>query len=455
MMKSKKMAVCFILLGSAIGVSAVAVSALGTFNLGFVDALDNEYGVAITKDNNIALAASYGNATGNVKTNNGNDVALSFANAKSAENAVAMLNSTGGIKNTSLIKGIESITVEFSGSLSVQFSSDMVEYTTPEALTSGVKFALAKTFDYFELIANSETTVNSITIKHSCSSRFALDEDKIVEAEEFLLDTRRRSVDAQAHGGAYALGFDDCGQGMYFRYYAFEAGNRDVTVTYSTGSAGSYHTLFVNGNNYRVNYSQNTGWFGDTKTTADVTIEDVAFVQGWNELYLIKNGNSGDNPSYGGWAQVDYITIEGSQRRVDASDFDMTSNVYNLEGEAAKWHWANSSQRPNNWGGKFSLGFGLGEMNADNDGVEFNVKIAETGTYAIRPVNGGNKSLKVSIDSATAVAYDFGAYTEWDDPVMAANNICQVQLTAGTHSINIIRNGSWFTFDKLVLEKVS
>ena len=455
MTHNKKMTLSFLLLGSAVAVSAVVISALGNHGYNFAFALPNDWGIVVSKDNNVALTSDYSNVTGNVKTNHDNNVGLSFTNAKSATNAVATLSSTGAIENTTLIKGIQSITVDFTGSLSVVFSSDTVEFTTPEALTSGTVFSLAKTFDYFKLTAGAETTINEIVIKHACESRFTLDEDKIIEAEEFLLNTKHRSNDSNAHGGAYALAIDDCGQGMYFRYYAFEAGNRDVTVTYSTGKAGSYHTLFVNGHNYNVVYSQNTGWFGDSHVSADVTIQDVPFVLGWNELYLIKNGTGSDNPEYGGYAQVDYITVEGSQRRVDLSDFDMTSYVYNLEGEAAKWHWDSKSQRPNNWGSNFSLGYGLGEMNADNDGVEFNVKIAEAGTYALRPVNGGNKSLRVSIDSAAAVAYDFGAYTEWNDPVMAAANVCQVELTAGTHSINIIRNGSWFTFDKLVVEKVS
>ena len=280
------------------------------------------------------------------------------------------------------------------------------------------------------------------------------DGDLIIEAENSILNPKHYSLDSHAHNGAYALAFDDCGQGMYFRYYAFEAGNRDVTVTYSTGMANSYHTLFINGNSYKVTYSENTDWFGDSHVTADVTIQDVPFVLGWNELYLIKNGTGSDDPSYGGYAQIDYITIEGTQQKFDLTEFDMVANVYNLEGEAAKWHWTSTSQRPTNWGGKFSLGYGLGEMNKDNDGVTFSFYIADGGTFALRPVLGGNKSLYVKVDSGEKTKYEFGEYTQWDDPVTTDASICQVELEAGTHTIDITRYDNWFTFDKLVIERI-
>lgn len=284
-----------------------------------------------------------------------------------------------------------------------------------------------------------------------------VDNDMILEAETNLLDRERNySADANAHGGAYGLAFNDCGQGMYFRYYAFEAGNRDITVTYSTGSPNSFLTLFVNGTYVsNVWFTENTGWFGDTHVTADVTIEDVALVQGWNEFYLIKNGSAGDNPAYGGYAQVDYITVEGTGNSYDVTAYDRTSYTYNLECEAGHWHYTNSSIRPERWGGSFSLGFGLGTIDNVGDGVRFDVNIAEAGTYALRPVTGGPKDIGFKIDNGDVVNKNYGAETGWNVPVMAANDIYQVELTAGHHTIDWIRNGNWICMDKLVLEKVA
>ena len=288
-----------------------------------------------------------------------------------------------------------------------------------------------------------------------------VDNDERLEAELALLDRDRNwSDDSNASNGAYGLAFDDCGQGMYFRYFAFEAGQRDVTVAYATGSPNSYMTLFANGQNYKVTYSENTGWFGDNHQTAEVKIEDVQIVAGWNELYLIKNGTNSDNPSYGGWAQVDYITIEGTKKSFDLDNFDMVSSSYKLEAEMAHWHYANSGQRPVNWSdqGTFSLGFGLGEMNAEGDGCRFMIDIKDAGTYAIRPCLGGNgdgsKTLSVSIDYGDEVVRAFGAPSSWNVPVLADNDIYRVELTAGLHNIDLIRNGNWFTLDYLILERI-
>jgi hypothetical protein len=286
-----------------------------------------------------------------------------------------------------------------------------------------------------------------------------VDTDARLEAELALLDRDRNwSDDEQASNGAYGLAFDDCGQGMYFRYYAFEAGNRDVTVTYSTGMAGSYMTLFANGQSFKVTYSENTGWFGDGHKTADVKIADVPMVAGWNELYLIKNGTNSDNPQWGGYAQVDYITIEGTNKSFDLDEFDMFSHSYKMEAEMAHWHWENSSQRPVNWGGNFSLGFGLGEMNAPGDGCSFMIDVKEAGTYAIRPCIGGNgdgsKTLSVSIDYGEEVVKSFGAISAWNAPVLADDDVYRVELTAGLHNIDLIRNGNWFTLDYLLLERI-
>ena len=299
-------------------------------------------------------------------------------------------------------------------------------------------------------IVSATTTINT-TIHY-------VDRDLVLEAEYACLDRERLwSNDQQASGGAYAKDINDNGQGLYFRYYAYEAGQRDVTITYATGSVGSYHMLYANGQSYKVTYSEYTNWFGDAHVTADVTIEDVVFVQGWNELYLMRNGTSSDNPAWGGWAQIDYITIEGTGNKYDVSLFDKTSNVYNLEAEMGHWHWADGNQRPDNWSGEgtFSFGYGLGQINAGGDGVKFDIDIAEAGTYAIRPVLGGNRNIYISIDGGTYTRYDFGAYKEWNDPTIAANDVCQVELTAGFHYIDFTRGDNWCTMDKFVFEKVA
>lgn len=462
-MYKKKLLVGLLALTGVASVTAALLWAARPQTSDFAFSTGDEYGIVMDKDNTLTLTSEPSAVYGEVLTKNGNEVSMAFNGAKVYSDGVAILNSMGSIANTSLIKGIEAITVEFTGELIVSFSADKTSFTASETLTSNTKYALAKTYDYFRLIATAETSIVSITIKHSCNTRFTLDEDKRLEGELGLLDRQRCwSDDDRASNGAYAKDVNDCGQGMYFRYYAFEAGDRDITVNYATGSPNSKMSLFVNGTYATdVVYTQNTGWFGDNGgNTAAVTISDVTLVQGWNELYLIKNGTDSDNPSYGGWAQIDYITVAGTNKRFDLSEFNMTSTVYTLEAEVGHWHWSNSDRRPERWNGNFSMGYGLGNIDAEGDGVKYDIEIAETGTYAIRPVAGGNRYMKVSIDDGALTEYNFGAYCEWNEPAIADANICVVELEAGFHYIDFQRTGrdsgsGWFTLDKVVFEKVA
>ncbi len=290
-----------------------------------------------------------------------------------------------------------------------------------------------------------------------------VDRDLILEAEDGLLDMDRNySADPDAHGGAYGLAFNDCGQGMYFRYFAFEAGARNITVRYSTGSPNSYMTLFANSISYKVDYTENTGWFGDSKTSAEVVVENVTLLKGWNELYLIKNGSSTDNPAYGGWAQVDYIKVAGTGKTFDLDEVDMSANRYQLEAEMAHWHYADENQRPvdtvKNWSvDTFSLGFGLGEINAVGDGAKFSIYIRDDGNYLIRPAIGQSASVNInlSIDNGADETVAFNPGSSWDHPALVGG--VEKTLSKGMHTIDFKRtegNAQWFTFDYLVIEKV-
>ena len=290
-----------------------------------------------------------------------------------------------------------------------------------------------------------------------------IDGNQRLEAEDFLIieEGWNYSADSQASGGAYGLGFNDCGQGMYFRYYAFEAGERDVTVAYATkftlnnenDNANPFMTLRVNGVKHTVVFEEDTGWFGDEHVTADATVQNVAFAQGWNELYLYKNGTGSDSPAWGGYAQVDYIVVEGTNNEYDLDEFNTSSNSYTLEAEMGHWHWNNGGTRPTKDEANFS-GYYLGSIDAPGDGVKFGVKLAEAGTYAIRPVLGGPRALKVKIDDGEFVAKTFGNTSAWDAPEICSDDIYRVELSAGRHVIEFERNDTWTCFDQFNLTKI-
>lgn len=285
----------------------------------------------------------------------------------------------------------------------------------------------------------------------------ALDHDVLLEAEDAVLNPANALPESAAHGGAYALNFNDRGQGMCFRYYAYEGGERTIDIAYATASPGSFLNLFVNDSpSQEVIFTENTGWFGDGRTTAIVSVT-AELEQGWNELYLMKAGLSNATPIYGGYAQVDYIVIHGSGNEYDPTLFDFNTYTYKLEAESAAWHWQNTSRRPTRWPGTFSKDFGVGEMNADGDGVEFTFTVAESGMYRLQLAYGGSgaTTVNVIINGGEAQAHQLTGSTAWNDVTLDETGIV-LEIEAGdTVTIDFQRAGKWYVPDYLLVTKVT
>ncbi len=278
-----------------------------------------------------------------------------------------------------------------------------------------------------------------------------IDNNVILEAEDAVLNQKHVYEYGNAHGGAIALDFNDCGQGMYFRYYAYEAGMRTVDVYYATGSAGSFMTFLVNGNanTATVTFDQNTGWWHDGITAAKATVE-LNLQKGWNDIYLIKHGDNTNN--YGGWAQIDYIEIHGTGKEFPVED--TTANSYRLEAESAAWHWANGNTRPAHWGGNFSGWYGLGSLDAAGDGAKFTFKVQDAGTYTIQIAYGGQGTppLKVTVNGET-VDVTLSGSNGWDNITLC--QIATFTAEAGQEiTIDIGQAGQWYVFDYLLITKV-
>lgn len=305
-------------------------------------------------------------------------------------------------------------------------------------------------------------TVAEDGLSKSCECGYTVDcivdVDVLLEAEDAVLNPAHISIDENAHGGKYALGFDNCGQGMYFRYFAYEDGEKEVDVAYATNCDYAYMTMFVNGGTgIKVTFSEKTGWFGDSHQTAVATV-NANFTKGWNEIYLIKNGTEAED--WGQYAQIDYIKIKGSGKDFTGQEFDRTVNSFKLEAEMAAWHYANAGTRPIRWDNNgISLNFGLGEMNAVGDGVKFVVKAAYTGTYKVRLAYGADSNTRdISVyinDELVNENKPLENGTErWNDIKPDNSGITLPMEKGETYTIDFQRGNSWFVADYLLLELV-
>ena len=347
----------------------------------------------------------------------------------------------------------ESYTVEL-------YAGEQLEYTY---VITGNSFDLReKSVEAGEYTLKVTATLGSLKSVPATASAKILtyDGDVILEAEDAVLSEKLYSRDPIAHGGAYALGIDDCGQGLYFRYFAYEAGEREVDVVYSTANAGSFMKFFIGGE-YRetVTFDQNTGWFGDSKKSATATVS-LELDAGWNEIYLVKDGAAGDTPAWGGNAQIDYIRIHGTGKGFDDNDFDKSVSSYRLEAECADWHWSNVNTRPSNWTGDGGLShnYGLGNMEAVGDGVKFRFKVAESGAYSLRLAYGGESNgtpIKVSVNGGEAQSRRLtGATGVWNDIKLDTSGLA-AELTAGEWiTVDYMYDGGWYVADYLSVEKI-
>lgn len=309
-------------------------------------------------------------------------------------------------------------------------------------------------------VAQHNFVVNENGSKKVCECGYSvdciIDVDIILEAEKAILNSNHLSIDEDAHGGAYGLAFDNCGQGMYYRYYAYEAGERDVDVYYATGSDYAYMNMYVNGTDkIRVDYHDVEGWFGDQKTISKVTVK-INVQQGWNEIYLIKDGTADDE--YGRYCQVDYIVIHGTGKDYTGQDFDKTVYSYKLEAELGNYHYTGNTV-PAHWGEKFSLGYGLGEMNVDGDGVKITYVARSTGTYNLKLAFGQGNDVTVDVYVNDELINEgkqlTNGSTGWDDIKLDQSGLT-IELVEGEEfSIDIRRNGTWYVLDYILLELVT
>ena len=302
-------------------------------------------------------------------------------------------------------------------------------------------------------------TLSSAPANLNINQKYLRQDPMILEAEDYVTNDANISVDANAHGGKYTLGFDDCGQGLNFRYYSFAEGTQNVDIYYSTGAPGSYMTLYVNedeDNGIPVYFNDNTGWFGDSAAESVVGV-NVALQKGWNDIYLFKNGTAQDSPEYGGWVQIDYIEMSGTDAVLDVTTVDdLDLEHYRLEAEQAKWHWANQYQRPNMSDAWPSHGY-LGEINAFGDGVTYNVNIAKAGTYLLKFASAAGNEGRYFDVTVNGVKENRHVQTGPSWNVVAEDEGFLVHLNEGANTIDFSRgeNGNWACIDYLKIDFVS
>lgn len=284
-----------------------------------------------------------------------------------------------------------------------------------------------------------------------------IDIDIRLEAENGSLGATNLSIkeNTLASNGQYMGGLNDCGQGLFFIQYVPVAGEHDVEIAYFTEQPGSKHELLVNGVATEVVYDENTG-LGETITKVATKTVKANFKQGYNTISLSKKGQQWDDPVYGGYAEVDYIEIKGTQQTFDKDALSYDLDEIKIEAELGK---INSSALPVPIDGNASNGYVVGEINAAGNGAEFHFNFPATGKYELKIAygkDGGARPVDITLDiqvyTYALEDYDGQAWNNFHLSNVAAT----FDLTKGEHVLKVARgeNSNWFCFDYIVLTKV-
>lgn len=285
-----------------------------------------------------------------------------------------------------------------------------------------------------------------------------VDIDVRLEAENGSLGATNLSIKENelASEGKYIGGLNDCAQGLFFIHYAPVGGEHDVEIAYFTNQPGSKHELLVNGVATSVVYEEDTGLGENITKVGNVTV-NVTLQQGYNTISLSKKGADWDNPKYGGYAEVDYLEIKGTQQTFDKDALKYEIDELKIEAELGK---INSSAFPVPIDGNASNGYVVGEINAVGNGAEFHFNFPVEGRYELKIAYGkdaGARPVDITLDEQT-FNYSLEDYEgqAWNN-FHLSNTAATFDLTKGNHVLKIARgeNSNWFCFDYIVLTKVA
>ena len=221
-------------------------------------------------------------------------------------------------------------------------------------------------------------------------------DDVIFEAENGLYNWGSTTTSCYrnnplAHEGAYVGGLDDAGQGLYFYYFNYIAGEYDFECYYTTALENCQVEVVVNGKAQGVfKCDEVNGWGGLGVFDTSCATTKIYLEQGWNTINIIKNGNVFND--YGGFVELDYFILKGTEAKYNVADYANYDTTYppyiRLEAELGCplkiIGGYQTIKNPAIANSNCSNGFILGAMDEIGDGVEWHFRCDYSGKYEIK-----------------------------------------------------------------------
>lgn len=167
MEKNKKLVLSSIVLMSTalLGVTLVCNKGLTSFSVVGGDV--PSHNLTLTEANAPTLETEY---QASVTYTGVEHTQFTFTNVKAAEDALCTLGEGGTLTKVDAALGLESVTVTFTGTLTVETRFSQTGAVTEYPLTSGVETFLCG--NYFAVTASTETTITSLSLNYLCTSGY-------------------------------------------------------------------------------------------------------------------------------------------------------------------------------------------------------------------------------------------------------------------------------------------
>ena len=192
----------------------------------------NDYTITFNRDNGgTGFPSSYGSGTNSSgHTNKGNPISFAYSNAKSTSSKFCTLANGGYLYNSTVLTGLESVEVKFTGgSLSLYSSKSTTFDGDAESLTTESALTIAANYDYFKLVASGETAIEYIKVFYTCSAR---------EEESYYVKVNETS---QVTSGQYLIVYEDGSKALNLQT-AVDQANNGASVTISNDQIESTST---------------------------------------------------------------------------------------------------------------------------------------------------------------------------------------------------------------------
>ena len=311
---------------------------------------------------------------------------------------------------------------------------------------------------YTEVVSSSADRVINDMINAEEIKQIAVVKDVRHEAEDCVIDGNKVVISGNpaASNGQMAANIDNCGQGLHFVHYSPIAGEFTMDIGYYTGSANSKHDVYVNNvKQGTVVYDYANGWADGNSPAATKSI-NITLNAGYNNITVIKNGVASDNPTYGGWVQVDYFDIKGGAEYDPNIPVDNSLNI-RIEAELGNFNTTAAPVAIDT----AQNGYVVGEINNEGNGSTMKVRVPESGKYELRVVyakDGGARPININLDGSV-YTYSLEDYNGQSWNVFHTSNVAAtLELEAGTvHNLSVTRaaGSNWFCFDAIILTKVA